>query len=55
MLAKLSIWAVEARYPGDWDEPDRADAQESLVQAEEIFEAIRQEFTQRNLGPDWAL
>jgi HEPN domain-containing protein len=53
-LAKLSTWAVEARYPGDWEEPDPADAQESLIQAEEVFESIRREFTQRKLGPDWA-
>jgi HEPN domain-containing protein len=37
-LAGLTIWAVEARYPGDMPDVVEADAYEALRQAEAIYQ-----------------
>ncbi len=38
-LAGLTIWAVEARYPGDMPDVVEADAYEALRQAEAVYQA----------------
>ena len=43
-FAALSEWAVESRYPGDWPEPTRDNAETAANQAEEIFSAVREDF-----------
>ena len=37
---KLTDYAVEIRYPGDWFEPTPADAQEALEIAQEIKQFV---------------
>lgn len=39
-LADLTIWAVEARYPGDLPEVVEADAQNALRTAEALYQTI---------------
>lgn len=39
-LAELTEWAVESRYPGDWQEANEYDARNAFKQAQEIFESI---------------
>ena len=36
----LSGYAVEARYPGDYDEPDREEAEQAVNMASEIYDEI---------------
>lgn len=48
-LSALSIWAVEARYPGDWDEATLQDAQKALSQATEVVALMRLELEERSL------
>ncbi len=38
----LSEWAVEARYPGDWEEASRNDAQQAVADACAIVSAAEQ-------------
>ncbi len=46
-LAQLTEWAVEARYPGDWDEPIVEDAKQAVLQAQAVYNSIAAEFSQR--------
>jgi HEPN domain-containing protein len=48
-LAKLGGWAVEARYPGDWPEPDDADAEFAVSQAAGLVAAVRTDLAQHGL------
>jgi HEPN domain-containing protein len=41
-LAELTQWAVESRYPGDWDEPSGGEARDSLLTAEAVVAAVRE-------------
>lgn len=38
--AGLSEWAVESRYPGEWQEATEDDAKEAVRLAREVWEAI---------------
>ncbi len=40
-LESLTEWAVEARYPGDWDEASEEDAIIATANAEKIIDKIR--------------
>ena len=40
-LDRLKDHAVEARYPGDYDEPERPEAEEALRIAIEIYELVK--------------
>jgi HEPN domain-containing protein len=40
-LAELTEWAVESRYPGDWQEANEHDAQLAFKQARDVLESIR--------------
>jgi HEPN domain-containing protein len=48
-LQPLNRYAVETRYPGDWEPIDRAEAQEAVKMAERVRAAVR-----RALPPDAA-
>lgn len=48
-LAILTEWAVEARYPGDWQEASEADARFAVQQAEKILDAVLTDFAVREL------
>ena len=48
-LASLTIWAVEARYPGEWEEATVAEADAALRQAEAIFAAVSDDLKHRGL------
>ena len=39
-VSTLTEWAVEARYPGNWPETTRSDAQTALAAAKEILEIV---------------
>jgi HEPN domain-containing protein len=48
-LAALTEWAVEARYPGDWQDTNESDAQFAMNQASEIQDAIKTDFAVHGL------
>jgi HEPN domain-containing protein len=50
-LAGLSVWAVEARYPGDNPEATLADALTALQQAQAVCDSNRAELVERGLDP----
>ena len=48
-LAELTVWAVEARYPGDWPEATREDAQRAVAQARGVLDSVVRDFKRRNI------
>lgn len=48
-LASLSVWAVEARYPGDLPDVVEADAQAALRQAQSACKAIQADLIRHGL------
>ena len=46
-LAELTIWAVEARYPGDTPDVLETEARETLHLAKSVFDAVKAELEQR--------
>lgn len=48
-LAELTEWAVESRYPGDWQEANEKDARSAFGQAKEVLELILAELQNRGL------
>jgi HEPN domain-containing protein len=48
-LAILTEWAVEERYPGNWQEASLSDAQFALKQAGDIFDTVLSDFMIRGL------
>jgi HEPN domain-containing protein len=42
-LAGLTVWAVEARYPGDLPDVVKADAQEALQAAEAVYQTVAED------------
>ena len=46
-LAQLTQWALEARYPGDWQEATEADADRAVSQARGVCNSIAVEFKRR--------
>ncbi len=51
-LADLTEWAVEGRYPGDWQEPTLDDAIRAESAATLVYELISSEMTRRGLTPN---
>ena len=45
-LAELTQWAVETRYPGDWPEAIRSEAE-----ARAVHDSVETEFRRRGVGP----
>lgn len=39
-VAPLTEFAIESRYPGDWEDPSLSEAREALVLAREMYDAI---------------
>lgn len=48
-LAALTEWAVEARYPGEWQEANESDARLAVNQANDILDAIQTDFAVHGL------
>jgi HEPN domain-containing protein len=48
-LASLSEWAAESRYPGNWVEATREDAEESVRTAQAVLEAAESDFAVRGM------
>jgi HEPN domain-containing protein len=48
-LKQLSYMVFRGRYPGDWIEPDEADAAASVEQARGILESIQADLRLRGL------
>ena len=48
-LASLTIWAIEARYPGEWEEATVDEADAALWQAQAIFAAVSDDMRHRGL------
>ena len=46
-LARLTQWTTEARYPGEWKEATRADAERAVAQARDVCNSITAEFERR--------
>jgi HEPN domain-containing protein len=44
-LADLTIWAIEARYPGDMPDVTAADARQALQTAEAVCQVIEQDMS----------
>ena len=51
-MAELTEWAVETRYPGDWPEPNDADADRAMSQARDLYDSIVAEFGRRGILGD---
>ena len=51
-LAELTVWAVEARYLGDWPEATRDDAERAVAQARAVLESIILDFKRRGVKVD---
>ncbi len=51
-LAELTEWAVESRYPGDWEEPTYTDAVEAVSQARSVYESVSAELERRGIGTE---
>ncbi len=49
-LSDLTSWAVESRYPGDWDEPTWAEAIRAERVAREVYESVSAEFGRRGIA-----
>ena len=48
-LAELTEWAVESRYPGDWQEANQHDARSAFGQAKEVLEIVLAELKKHGL------
>lgn len=46
-VSQLTLWIIEARYPGDWDEPTMDDALEAVQTARTVFETVTADLRQR--------
>ena len=49
-LEELTGWAVESRYPGNWDEPTWDDAIRAERVATEIYDSVSSEFGVRGVS-----
>jgi HEPN domain-containing protein len=49
-LAELTEWALESRYPGEWQEANEFDAQLAFKQAREILESIQMDLKKQGLS-----
>jgi HEPN domain-containing protein len=51
-LARLSLWLVESRYPGDWPEATASDAAEALADARDVFALMTSDLSARGVPSD---
>ncbi len=47
-LARLTLWNIEARYPGDWPEATPADAMRAARDARMVFDAVDRDFARES-------
>jgi HEPN domain-containing protein len=47
-LAELTIWAIESRYPGNTPDVVEAEARETLLLAQAVFDAVKEELEKRS-------
>lgn len=55
-LGALTVWAVEARYPGDWPDAEETDAQDAVQQARAVWESVLRDLSSHGLdltGMPW--
>ncbi|MDR7415268.1 MAG: HEPN domain-containing protein [Armatimonadota bacterium] len=48
-LSELTVWAIEARYPGDWPEATREDANRAVLEARGVLDSIIVDFRSRGV------
>jgi HEPN domain-containing protein len=46
-ISPMSVWAIESRYPGDWEEATKEDAQAALDFARKFLPVIEKEILSR--------
>lgn len=51
-LARLSVWAVEPRYPGDLIEATRHDAEMAVKQARNVYETTLEDLRRHGYEPE---
>jgi len=51
-LSRLTQWAVEARYPGDWPQATAEDADLALEQARGVVGSVERDFRERGAWED---
>lgn len=49
-LSELTTWAIEARYPGDWPEATRAEAERAVADAKGVVCSVMEDFRARGVG-----
>ena len=49
ILARLTEWGAESRYPGDWPEPTAEEAERAEADARAVYDSIAAEFGRRGL------
>jgi len=49
-LSELTVWAVEACYPGDWPEATREDADRAVRDARGVLESVVEGFRSRGVA-----
>ena len=51
-LSRLTEWAVEARYPGDWPDATEADARLAVQEARALWNSVMADLTEHGLRVD---
>jgi len=49
-LARLSLWLVESRYPGEWPETTASDATDALVDARDVLARMVSDLSARGVA-----
>jgi len=49
-LARLSLWLVESRYPGEWPEATASEAAEALADARDVLSMMRSDLNARGVA-----
>jgi HEPN domain-containing protein len=49
-LARLSLWLVESRYPGEWPEATASDAADALAAARDVFARMASDLSARGVA-----
>jgi HEPN domain-containing protein len=49
-LARLSLWLVESRYPGEWPEAMASDAADALAAARDVFARMASDLSARGVA-----
>ena len=48
-LSQLTVWAIEACYPGDWPEATREDADRAVLEARGVLDSVVEDFRSRGV------